>query len=531
MKHARKIIGSIIGLGIVLRLAQYLANRSLRLDEVFLTLNILNRSYGGLLQPLDDNQGAPVGFLFVEKLLTHLGGESEYVLRLFPLVGGILALVLFYKMAGHFVAPSATLLAVGLFALSDRLIFYASDVKQYSTDVTIALGIYAFAGDLQASPDTRSKIALLAGGGALAVWFSHAAVFMLAGVGGCLLWFRIRTKDWRATALLLGGISVWAASFAGCYVLNLAQSGQNQELMRFWEGYFMPLPPTSFADLLWFPRMAFELIAFILGFSSSKLVGLNAPELFRLSFAELAGLSFSSLAGLGLIILATTATAIALLAGCLSLFCKSKARWGLLVAPLGLTLLASGLHKYPFGERLILFLLPGLLLLIAAGLQTIKDQTAGYSIVIGYLFIGLVFCYPVISAAYAVIQPRLEDEARAVIAYVSQHRQASDVIYVDPFVEKALQYYGKRYGWQPTDYRALPNPLLGGAGVGHAQRTWFLFAHVKHRRQEIDRFREALDRVGTRRDAFTIYQPGKKPDGSEAYLYDLSVQGTGKAEK
>src|SRR5690606_12042987 len=58
----------VVVLGIVLRLRQYFANRSLWVDEASLALNIINRSFGGLTQPLDYNQGAPVGFLFIEKL-------------------------------------------------------------------------------------------------------------------------------------------------------------------------------------------------------------------------------------------------------------------------------------------------------------------------------------------------------------------------------------------------------------------------------------------------------------------------------
>jgi len=51
----------IIGLGIILRVAEYLPNRSLWRDEASLALNITNRSLFELLsKPLDYNQGAPL---------------------------------------------------------------------------------------------------------------------------------------------------------------------------------------------------------------------------------------------------------------------------------------------------------------------------------------------------------------------------------------------------------------------------------------------------------------------------------------
>jgi hypothetical protein len=64
--------------GIVIRLVQYLNNRSLWLDEVNLALNIINRSYSELLNTLDYNQAAPPGFLWIEKLVTQLLGNNEY---------------------------------------------------------------------------------------------------------------------------------------------------------------------------------------------------------------------------------------------------------------------------------------------------------------------------------------------------------------------------------------------------------------------------------------------------------------------
>jgi hypothetical protein len=55
----------IILLGAVLRLRQYLLNRSLWADEASLAVNLVNRSFGELTELLDYHQAAPVGFLFI----------------------------------------------------------------------------------------------------------------------------------------------------------------------------------------------------------------------------------------------------------------------------------------------------------------------------------------------------------------------------------------------------------------------------------------------------------------------------------
>src|SRR5690349_13824749 len=129
----------VIGLGMFLRLAQYAFNRSLWYDEANIAANIIDRSMAGLLQPLDYDQGAPIGFLLLEKLAVQALGPSEYALRLIPFLFGSIALVVFYEVAKRYISPNAVLIALYLFALSDTLIYYSSEVKQYSSDVAIAL--------------------------------------------------------------------------------------------------------------------------------------------------------------------------------------------------------------------------------------------------------------------------------------------------------------------------------------------------------------------------------------------------------
>ena len=97
------------------------------------------RSYAGLTSPLDYNQGAPIGFLLLVKASTELFGRSEYALRLVPFIFGIVSVLLFYRVARDFIVPSAVPLAVALFAILPPLVYYSSEVKQYSGDVMATL--------------------------------------------------------------------------------------------------------------------------------------------------------------------------------------------------------------------------------------------------------------------------------------------------------------------------------------------------------------------------------------------------------
>jgi len=128
-------------IGFILRLRQYLANRSLWLDEAMLTNNILSRNFGGLFQQLDNNQGAPIGFLLAQKIITLTLGDSEYALRLFPFIAGILSLALMSALTRKISNAVAGNLALGFFAVAPSLVYYSSEVKQYSSDIAIALGL------------------------------------------------------------------------------------------------------------------------------------------------------------------------------------------------------------------------------------------------------------------------------------------------------------------------------------------------------------------------------------------------------
>src|SRR5262249_5309444 len=127
-----------VALGIILRLRFFLDDRSLWRDEADLANNLVNRTFSGLTQPLDYNQGAPLLFLFLEKGLINLLGNRDYLLRLFPLFAGCIALILMGQIAGKYWGTTGLFAVLGL-AISWPLTYYSAMVKQYSGDVMITL--------------------------------------------------------------------------------------------------------------------------------------------------------------------------------------------------------------------------------------------------------------------------------------------------------------------------------------------------------------------------------------------------------
>jgi hypothetical protein len=483
---------SIIAFGASLRCMQYLADRSLWLDEAFLALNIVHRSFTQLLQPLDHNQGAPIAFLLLEKVLIQTFGDSEYALRLLPLLSGIISLLLFYKLAVRYVVLKAVPIALGLYAISGPLIYYSSEVKQYSSDAAVSVMLYLLAAwALEEQRLSFQQSVLLAAIGSAAIWFSHPTVFILAGAGPVLFLFQVHKRAWSNIVWLSVVYALWAVNFIVLYSISLHNLSNNQTLLDYWADSFMPLPPTSFSDVKWFAH------AFL--------------QMFRMPV----GVSLPGLAGVICVI------------GCYSFITGRKAKLFILTLPIALTLLASGLHKYPFGGRLLLFIAPPLMLLLAEGVVRIADECKANAARVQGALVALLFFQPLLAASYHLINPRVVEEIRPVASYVKQHWQSGDLLYVDHNAWYAFAYYQTHLGFADTDYVVGTelsehwdnwndcvtslNELRG------RKRVWILFSHVQRDhsgRDEEQLILRYLNGIGYQQDVY-------HSTGAVAYLYDL----------
>ncbi|HEX3460055.1 MAG TPA: hypothetical protein VHT49_04065, partial [Acidimicrobiales bacterium] len=112
-----------MAIGVGLRIRQFAFHRSLWNDEASLAVNILARSFGGLTRPLAVVQGAPIGFLWMEKSATEIFGTSEYALRLVPLIAGVGSLFIFRDLASKVLPPLGSSVAVALFAVAPPLVY------------------------------------------------------------------------------------------------------------------------------------------------------------------------------------------------------------------------------------------------------------------------------------------------------------------------------------------------------------------------------------------------------------------------
>lgn len=524
--NSDKLPWIIIGVGIILRLVRYLYNPSLWFDESDIAIDIIRTPWSELIYPsLDYSKSYPFLFLMSIKLATQVLGNSEYALRLFPFLSGVISLFLFYRVAKHYIEPQAVLVALGLFAVLDSLVFQSSNLKPYSSDVLFTLLIFSLAGYVQSRKFNVPCIILFGISGAFAVWFSNPSVFVLAGVGTCLGAFSLINKDWKAIGKLSISYSLWILSFIANYFyyirpLQASFTVELDEMLSVMENAYMPIPPKSIADIKWFLELFFDVF--------------NNPVAMTL----------------------TGISALAFLIGCIYLYTQNRRRFFLLLSPVFFALFAAALHEYPFKGRFIFFLLPIILIIIAEGAEYTRVRTFQNAKIIGITFILLLFLHPLSTAAYRVKKPFYWEDLRPVLNDVKINFQKGDIIYVHYFTQYPFDYY---LHYHPEPYRFNEDQYI----IGIAPRGWY--RHWKKQdvskyyhpdvpvkqsntdifnlyRKDLDKLRknkrvwilftESISRGGMNEEQYFVYyldtigkQIGSygKPGISSVYLYDLSV--------
>ncbi|MEO0095705.1 MAG: glycosyltransferase family 39 protein, partial [candidate division WOR-3 bacterium] len=248
-KYKKFIPCILITIGSIFRLAQYIFNRSLTEGEAPLAMNIIERSYQTLIKPLDYVQAAPIGFLYIEKLCVNIFGNNEYALRIFPLIAGILALFLFYKILKIIGDYKITLFGLAFFVLNDYLIYFSSEVKPYSSDVFFSLLLIFLVLIIIRDNLNISMLIIYGIVGAITIWLSFPAVFVFSGTGIVLLIHIIQNKKDKALLIIIIVGILAFLSLTSNYFLCLRHYTVHKALLNFWQNDFIPFPPKSLAEV------------------------------------------------------------------------------------------------------------------------------------------------------------------------------------------------------------------------------------------------------------------------------------------
>jgi len=434
-------------LGIFLATFNFLNNRSLWLDEASLALNITNKSTLELLQPLDYNQVAPIGFLLLEKAFASIGGNTDWSMRITPLFSFLLSVPLFYAISFQLNRKKdVAFFSTALFSLSYYPIYFSSEVKQYMSDVLMCLTII-LAALLFFNRKSDYYYKLLAVG-ILSIWFSNVAVIPLFGVSLLLLHQTVKQKqEHLKTAFLLGS---WLISFCCYYYFFIHHHPSRVHMVSYWENAGAFLPQAVFS------RSFFVVLLDMTG-TFFRLVGAG-------KFSVLAIPAY----GLGLLFLL-----------------KRKKQFAYLFsAPIIIHLFLSYFRLYPFSSRLALYNHPLLLLTIAYGINLFADRLLPKRIQVFFLTAILFSSVLLLAIKWYPIE---REEIKKSLAYLNDRIVATDQVYVYYPTVRSVLFYQKDF---PT-YASLSkdNIFLGKSHRENRsgyedeikaldQPVWLLFSHV-----------------------------------------------------
>ncbi len=451
----------IITTGILISIFQYLFNRSLWLDEAYLSLNIILKSQFELLKPLDYQQMAPILFLQIEKLLSELIPYSEYGLRLFSLICFAGSLFLFFKIIKLIHEEHFTIIySLSLFVFNPTMIYYSSEVKQYMTDVLILIAVYYFA--LKKYDQEEYRYYLLGTIGMAAIPLSNVSPIVLLSCGTYLLHDWIINKNVRFR-YLVGVACVWILSFLSYYYFFIMVHPLKNLMIVEWENYgaFMPANPFS---------MGFYHFLYQKG-----------------SMIILSLFNFGIIGGGGLLI--------SMLLGMAFLIRKKKTDVMILIlTPLILHLLLSSFKLYPFDARLILYVCPCLIILSSFGIKYLAELLSAFIKIekiglLAVLFPLIIFICFVCRVEY----PIKRNEVKNSIMYIQQNMNDDDTVYVN-FLSRVPFLYYHHISYSNMEHKKVFigqrtmfwNKDKWSADVGKFSddlsllkgRVWFLFTSV-----------------------------------------------------
>jgi hypothetical protein len=349
---------------------------------------------------------------------------------------------------------------VALFALNPAVVSYAGEAKPYALDAAIAVGLTWIA----LRPDGLIELAVA---GCVAVWFSNPASFVLAGIGVGLLW---RQPWWRVGLVSTG----WLASFAACYVLTLRAASANHYLADYWAPHLMPWPP----DSQW-------LVDHVLGLFDS-------PGGFD-------GVPGAAVVGLSLAV-----------AGSVSWTRIDHGDAAMVVGPAVVAFAAAAAGLYPFVGRLLLFLTPGLGLVIARGIAV-----PGVPAVRVLLAASVLTLFGV-QAVEECRHPSRCEEVKAVVQYLTTRRSPGDAVYVYCGAKPAFKFYAARLGVETTsdvavdENRENATEFRTELDAIRARRLWVIVSH-----RHPGEVRAIVDHLIESRQLATAYEV----PGAAAYLF------------
>lgn len=479
----------LLGLGIAVRLRDWLYGRSLWLDEAMLALNLMRRDFMGLLAPLDHHQMAPPGYLWAVKTSIAVMGSGERSLRAVALLAGVATMITVWLLTRRVFGSWAAAASSSVMALSSGAIYYSNEVKPYSGDALVAAALILAGTRLIEGSWGRWTAVALAVAGSLAVWCSFTAPFTLAGLGLALGIVSWRRADWRELGMLGLVVLTWIATWA--MVRHLATQGPAYSFMQdYWRGQFLNVSLNSPSQMT---------VAAVTAFRAVTKPFANPSELWE---------SAQRLTVLTLAVTVIGAVALA-----------RRREWAVLslfVAGPAAGLLAAAFHQYPVEARLWQFVLPAIVALAGGGLVQVGFRG---SLNPAPVIAAVMLMWPFIGAMQTLRSPAEREDIVTLLHTLTQEAKPGDTIYVWRGYTAQLEYYrSTRPTLWPGDVKIVagvraPSPGDYQADIGtlcHQPRVWLVATHL----WPYDTYRAVTNSLSARGAVLSVWRPA----GSELLL-------------
>jgi len=446
----------ILLLGLTFAIRDYFAFRSFWTDEAALALN-LERSFKELVQPLGSGQMAPIFFLFLAKLLSLLFGLKDYILKIVPLLFGVGSLLLFLIISKKLLPKIHTAFALSFFILSERMLNYFTEFKQYSAEIFFALLLFLFYLNLSSQNINdnntvlyKTKFIVFIVLGIISIGFSFTAPVVLVSILILLLKDLFFKKDIKANIKNKADIKkykikkykivsvinyifisfFWILSIFIFYFYNRQNNSQVSYMNNYWNFAFFPIIPRNTSQLFWLPNSIIDFFNYFYKIDG----GLISKDLILIKII------------FGFILL------LLFIIGIIKYFNKPNNLAIFTFSLIFISLSLSALKIYPFYQRTILYLASFIILNMANGLGFIidflnnkKKYLKNFNLFLISIILVFLFAIPFIIRVYYFIEPKYRSEIKPFINYCINNKKENDAILVQEiYLNQFVFYYNKK---------------------------------------------------------------------------------------
>jgi len=389
-------------------------NAPIWLDEQMIAMNVRDRGFTRLVGQLDNDQSAPLGWLWVERALFNLFGQADWVLRLQPLVFGVGAVVVAWWFGRRWLGRLGSTALVALIGFNWATMLYSSQIKHYSADIFWALLLIALARWVIEEPHSYRRHLWWWGAAVVGSWLSNGATTSTPGIALVLVTIAVWRQPFLTWVKMAVPGVVWLGSFAAHYISHLRVASQNEYLNEFWASLGYPPPSEGKRDtLIWFANQVTSLL------HETFYLDIRLPPT---PAARSIFVVFSALAAAGLVVA----------------FHRGKAFGFVLCAPLITASLLSLLRIVPLFGRLAFWTIPAVMVAVAHAVDFKPQRFKAMRWVAPVAF--LLMLVPFVNSVRELVKtPEFDD--RAAITWLRERHRTGDLTLIIANSYQAAEWY------------------------------------------------------------------------------------------